>query len=70
LIYNSKEKLGSIFKDFVEASKVPEILQKLDAANDWLYSEGQHSTRGMYTQKLDELKPLINPIAKRYQSHQ
>jgi hypothetical protein len=38
LIYNSKEKLGSIFKDFVEASKVPEILQKLEAANDWLYS--------------------------------
>jgi hypothetical protein len=38
LIYNSKEKLGSIFKDFVEANKVPEILQKLETTNDWLYS--------------------------------
>lgn len=38
LIYNSKEKLGSIYKEFVEAAHVPQILQTLEEANNWLYS--------------------------------
>ena len=70
LIYNSKEKLNSVYKGYVQAEKVPEILKALEEANNWLYSEGQHSTRGMYTQKLDALKPLVEPIARRYHAHE
>jgi molecular chaperone DnaK (HSP70) len=67
LIYNNKEKLGSSYKNFVKPEDVPNLLAILERANTWLYDEGQNSSRGMYVEKIEELKPHFEPIARRYQ---
>ena len=67
LIYNSKEKLSSSYKPFVKPEDVPALLAHLERVNTWLYDEGQNSSRGMYVEKIDELKPHFDPIARRYQ---
>ena len=67
LIYNNKEKLGSSFKNFVKPEDVPNLLAILEQANIWLYDEGQSSSRGMYIEKIDSLRPHFEPIARRYQ---
>jgi heat shock protein 4 len=61
IIYNNKEKLTSTYKNFVKPEDV------LDKANNWLYDQGQNSSRGMYIEKIDELRPHFEPIARRYQ---
>lgn len=45
---------------------VPKLLETLETANTWLYDQGQQASRGQYTEKIDQLKPLFEPIARRY----
>jgi heat shock 70kDa protein 4 len=33
---------------------------------DWLYDEGDDTTKGIYQNKIDELKSIAAPIAQRY----
>jgi len=67
LIYNNKEKLGSSYKNFVKPEDVQNLLTILETANTWLYEEGQNSSKGMYVEKIDSLRPHFEPIARRYQ---
>lgn len=66
LIINSKDKLTSTYKNFVNPADVPKLLETLEKANEWLYSDGQNASRGLYLEKIDALKPSIEPIARRY----
>lgn len=66
LIYNNKEKLTSTYQKFVNPADVPKLLETLENANTWLYDQGQQASRGQYTEKIDQLKPFFEPIARRY----
>jgi molecular chaperone DnaK (HSP70) len=57
LIYNNKEKLGSTYKNFVNPADVPKLLEMLEQANNWLYSDGENASRGLYLEKIDALRP-------------
>jgi hypothetical protein len=40
----------------------------LENENEWLYSEGQNSNRGIYNDHISNVKSKVNAIAKRYDS--
>ena len=48
MIYGWKEKLGDSHKDFAKAEEVPDILAFLEGQKEWLYNDGENSSRGIY----------------------
>ncbi len=38
----------------------------MENENEWLYSEGQNSNRGIYNDHISSVKNKVNAIAKRY----
>jgi len=63
--------LDDRYAPFVQESEKSALLAALSEAEDWLYTEeGEESTKSVYTARLDTLKALGDPIAKRYQEHE
>jgi len=63
--------LDDRYAPFVQESEKSALLAALSEAEDWLYTdEGEDSTKSVYTARLDTLKALGDPIAKRYQEHE
>lgn len=54
-----KDKLSSSHAPFAKAEDIPPILAFLQTQNDWLYSEGENSTRGIYSERIEAVKQKI-----------
>jgi len=39
---------------------------KLEASEDWLYDEGEDTTKAVYIAKIDEIRAVAGPIVQRY----
>jgi len=50
---------------FGQESEVADFLKKLEAVRDWLYEDGEDQTKGVYTQKLAELKAIGDSYVRR-----
>ncbi|XP_047319315.1 heat shock 70 kDa protein 15-like [Impatiens glandulifera] len=42
---------------------------KLEEVEDWLYEDGEDETKGVYVDKVDELKKQGDPIEERHKEH-
>jgi len=60
-VYGSEKSLSL----FGEEKEVAEFLKKLETIRDWLYEEGDDQTKGVYTQKLAELKAIGDKYERR-----
>jgi len=70
-IYDMRSKLDDRYAAYVIAHDKEQLLALLIHAEDWLYSEeGEDATKSAYTEKLDSLKALGDPIVFRWQEHQ
>jgi len=47
---------------FIDAQDKENLLNQLNCAEDWLYSEGEHATKQAYQERLEQLKRLGDPI--------
>jgi heat shock 70kDa protein 4 len=66
-----RSKLDDRYAAYVIAHDKEQLLALLIHAEDWLYSEeGEDATKSAYTEKLDSLKALGDPIVFRWQEHQ
>jgi hypothetical protein len=52
----------------VKAEDVPALIQFLESQSEWLYSDGQNSSRGVYNERIEAVKQKVNAIAKRYEN--
>jgi len=50
---------------FGQESEVADFLKKLETVRDWLYEDGEDQTKGVYTQKLAELKAIGDVYVRR-----
>lgn len=66
LSYKWKEFLNTTHQEYAKPEDIPAIIKLLEENSEWLYSDGQHSTRGAYTERIDKIKAKINPIKNRY----
>ncbi|CAG7854959.1 Heat shock protein hsp88 [Serendipita indica DSM 11827] len=69
-VYDMRSKLDDRYASYTQAEEKEKLLSMLSAAEDWLYSEeGEDATKSAYTQQLDKLKAVGDPIAFRYTEH-
>ncbi|KAM4064737.1 hsp70 protein [Hirsutella rhossiliensis] len=65
-IYDLRAKLDDQYAEFASEEEKSTIKQKLEAAEDWLYDEGDDASKGVYVAKLEELRGMAGPIVQRH----
>ncbi|KAG5994930.1 Heat shock protein hsp88 [Claviceps spartinae] len=65
-IYDLRAKLDEQYTDLTTDEEKASIKGQLEAAEDWLYDEGDDASKGVYVAKLDELRALAGPIVQRH----
>ncbi|KAG6182444.1 Heat shock protein hsp88 [Claviceps purpurea] len=65
-IYDLRAKLDEQYADLTTDEEKASIKGQLEAAEDWLYDEGDDASKGVYVAKLDELRALAGPIVQRH----
>ncbi|KAI9502808.1 adenyl-nucleotide exchange factor sse1 [Coemansia spiralis] len=65
-IYDIRGKVEGEYAPFIEPKEKNEFLSKLNSAEDWLYDEGEDTTKDAYVEKLESLKAVGDPVTERY----
>ncbi|KAK9369767.1 heat shock protein 70 family [Lipomyces kononenkoae] len=65
-IYDMRGKIEDRYADFASDEEKSKLRTMLDAAEDWLYDEGEDATKSQYIAKYDELNALGGLIKGRY----
>lgn len=69
-VYETRSKLLSSYRSFASESEREGISRNLQQTEDWLYEDGDDETEHVYTEKLDDLKKLVDPIENRYKDEE
>ena len=81
-IYEMREKMYDQYAEFASDAEKEKVKEKVDALEvrslfvhrrqrintkqDWLYDEGEDTTKAVYVSKIDELRAITGPIVQRY----
>nr|AXS58608.1 heat shock protein 88 homeolog b [Epichloe coenophiala] len=65
-IYDLRAKLDEQYAEFTSEEEKASIKSKLEAAENWLYDEGDDASKGIYVAMLEELRALAGPIVQRH----
>ncbi|WBW73289.1 heat shock protein Pss1 [Schizosaccharomyces osmophilus] len=65
-IYDTRSKLDEIYAPFTNEEESSKFKELLGASEDWLYEEGEDTTKAIYTAKLEDLMRIGGPIRQRY----
>ncbi|KAI0985580.1 hypothetical protein GJ496_008157 [Pomphorhynchus laevis] len=69
-IYDTRDKITSTYKEYATSEHVKCILQGLDAQEDWLLNTADSKTdKSEFERRLNSLRKLSDPVAKRYREH-
>ncbi|KAF0991045.1 hypothetical protein HZS_5737 [Henneguya salminicola] len=66
-IYSTKDKMESIYREYITSTEAQSLSQVLSQEENWLYSEGESETTMVYTQHFMELQNLVLPYQSRYE---
>ncbi|KAJ2357943.1 adenyl-nucleotide exchange factor sse1 [Coemansia sp. RSA 2618] len=65
-IYDIRAKVEYEYKAYVEPTEQQQFLGTLTSSEDWLYDEGDDTTKEAYAEKLAGLKAVGEPIVERF----
>lgn len=65
-IYEMRNKIDDQYAEFASDKEKEKLKAKLEQAEDWLYDEGEDTTKAVYIAKIDEIRAVAGPIAQRY----
>jgi len=65
-IYELKEKIIGIYAEFCNDDEKAKVNAKLETIEDWLYDEGDDTTKAVYVSKIEEIRSVAGPIIQRY----
>ncbi|KKY38469.1 putative heat shock protein hsp88 [Diaporthe ampelina] len=65
-IYELRNKLDEQYADLASDEEKEKIKAKLEASEDWLYEDGEDTTKAVYVAKIDEIRALAGPIVQRH----
>lgn len=68
-ILNLRSRLSHELAPYAPAHVRDSLLQELDAAEQWLYGEGEDVSKSQYQERLQVLEAEGNPIVRRYQAY-
>ncbi|KAL1305415.1 hypothetical protein AAFC00_002302 [Neodothiora populina] len=69
-IYELRSKLDEQYAEFASDEEKSKIKEKLEASEDWLYDEGEDTTKAIYIAKIEEIRMAAGPIVQRYNDKQ
>jgi len=64
-VYEMRSKLEMAWSEYVVDADRTAFLKTLNETEEWLYGEGEDTTKSVYVERLEELKKVGNPIAIR-----
>ncbi|PHH51234.1 Heat shock protein hsp88 [Ceratocystis fimbriata CBS 114723] len=65
-IYDLRSKLDDQLADLASEEEKDSMREKLTAAEDWLYEDGEDTTKSVYIAKFEELRMMAGPVLGRY----
>ncbi|KAK7523262.1 putative heat shock protein Hsp88 [Phyllosticta citriasiana] len=65
-IYELRDKIDDVYSDFASEDEKAKIKAKLEASEDWLYEEGEDTTKAVYVAKIEEIRSIAGPVIQRY----
>ncbi|PWY77439.1 heat shock protein 70 [Aspergillus heteromorphus CBS 117.55] len=69
-IYELRDKIDGIYSEFANEEEKDKLRAKLTDLEDWLYEEGEDTTKSVYVAKMDEIRFVAGPIVQRYREKQ
>ncbi|KAI9370308.1 heat shock protein Hsp88 [Aspergillus egyptiacus] len=69
-IYEMRDKIDGIYAEFASEEEKDKLRSKLTDLEDWLYEDGEDTTKSVYVAKLDEIRFVAGPIVQRYREKQ
>lgn len=64
-IYDMRDKIGSLYEEFIKPEEKESFSSKLDTTLDWLTGE-EDENKSVYVEKLNELKGTSKPVEARH----
>ncbi|RAK73856.1 Hsp70 chaperone Hsp88 [Aspergillus fijiensis CBS 313.89] len=65
-IYELRDKIDGVFSEFASEEEKEKLRAKLMDTEDWLYDEGEDTTKSVYVAKMDEIRFIAGPIIQRH----
>ncbi|KIW08961.1 uncharacterized protein PV09_00872 [Verruconis gallopava] len=66
-IYELREKIDGVYDEFSSEEEKEKIRAKCTETEDWLYEEGEDTTKAVYVAKIEEVRSVAAPVIQRYQ---
>lgn len=70
LVYELRQNVSGSHEAFLDDSLRQTIQSQCDQDEDWLYGDGEDTTKSAYQAKLDHLQKLARPVYQRFQEFQ
>ncbi|EKX50953.1 hypothetical protein GUITHDRAFT_103535 [Guillardia theta CCMP2712] len=64
-VYKMRDAISSTYSQYESEDKKREFLKRLDDMEEWLYGDGEETSKDVYVEKLKELKQIGDPIESR-----
>ncbi|KAK2778676.1 adenyl-nucleotide exchange factor sse1 [Emmonsiellopsis sp. PD_33] len=65
-IYELRDKIEGVYAEYANEEEKTRLKAKLDETEDWLYEDGEDTTKAVYVAKMDEVRFLAGPIIGRH----
>lgn len=65
-IYEMRGKIDEVYADFASDEEKSKLKEKLEKCEDWLYDEGEDTTKAAYVAKIEEIRAIAGPIVQRH----
>jgi len=65
-VYETRDAIDMNLRQYITDGDRSTFMAALDAAEDWLYGDGENGTKSDYVNKLDELKKVGDPVELRF----
>ncbi|CAN8103127.1 unnamed protein product [Discula destructiva] len=65
-IYDLRNNLDTKYEEFVTDEEKEKIKAKLEATEDWLYEDGEDTTKAVYIAKMDEIRAMAGPVFQKH----
>ncbi|KAJ5633777.1 Heat shock protein hsp88 [Penicillium herquei] len=65
-IYELRDKIDGVYAEFANEAEKDKLRAKLTDTEDWLYEDGEDTTKSVYVAKMDEIRFISGPIIQRY----
>jgi len=69
-VYETRDAVDMNLRPFIADGDRTTFMAALDAAEDWLYGDGENGTKSQYVAKLEELKLMGDPVVLRFKEEE